>query len=74
MSCAYDRKSFLEAFGGWEWRADWGDVTFMIIRTTICGLVAGLKNSIVKAIRKPEINCFKNSSPSLWVFEEGRKC
>ena len=29
MSCAYDRKSFLEAFGGWEWRADRGDVTFM---------------------------------------------
>jgi hypothetical protein len=20
---------FLEAFGGWEWRADWGDVTFI---------------------------------------------
>ena len=48
---------------------------FMIIRTTLWwGVVAGLKNFIVKAIRKPEINCFKNSSPSLWVFEEGRKC
>ena len=72
MSCAYDRESFLDAFGGWEWRADWGDVTFKIIRTTIWRVGAGLKNFM--AIRKPEINYCKNSSPSLWVFEKGRKC
>jgi stage II sporulation SpoAA-like protein len=40
MSCAYDRKSFLEAFGGWEWRADWGDVTFMTEHSKDMGKIA----------------------------------
>jgi glucose-6-phosphate 1-dehydrogenase len=36
-------------------------------KAKVLGLVTGLKNFIVKAIRKPDINCFKNSSQSLWV-------
>jgi hypothetical protein len=40
MSCAYDRKSFLEAFGGWQWRADWVDVTFMTEHSKDMGKIA----------------------------------
>jgi hypothetical protein len=39
-------------------------------KAKVLGLVTGIKNFIVKARRKPDINCFKNSSQSLWV--EGR--